>query len=291
MKKTSIWGVFVIICTSCSARVAPDVGEEVTVLQSVTSSPIGPAIKGYRHDPGVSRFKLGGATYSESVAPGQRYVGTNGAIFVTSTGATIAVANADSGVEAVGPFSTDPLVHTSAVLSYFRVAGLPEEQIGSTHITTSMVAQGLAVSQSTQSRKLIGYTTIIDRQVGGVRVSGSYAWARLNANGDVMAEEVYWPDLPASVVTTASQLTVALANNSQRRALLSTLPVRWASAETESEVVIRHSPHYQAKFEAFAAVEVQSPHQPSPAWYDLNGRELRLASEMPQLATGSQVSK
>jgi hypothetical protein len=278
--------LFLLLSVACSTRDELTIESTATASQPVTSTPIPEIVKGYRHDPSVSRFKLGPGIYSESTAIGSRYVGSKGAILITTTGATIAVPNADSGVEAAGPLSTDPAVHTAAVLAYFGAAGLPPAQIAGTRISTFMAATGSTSDQVAPIPKLVGYSTVIDRQVGGVRISGSYAWARLNANGDVMAEEVYWPDLPAAVVSEAAQMQMAMGTAANKSALMAKLPARWALAE--NQVVIRHSPHYQVTFEAYAAVEVRTQSQPGPAWYDLNGQQLLLISDKPQANTATR---
>ncbi len=201
-----------------------------------------------------------------------------------NTGATDAsVANADSGVDLVGPLSMDAAVHTSAVLSYFATAGLPQEQIGTTSVTTRMVDKANSFDPAPKSQ-LVGYSTIIGRRINDVRVAGSYAWARLNANGEAMAEEVYWPELPVEVVAAATQLRIMLADSEARASFLAHIPTAGSSEDSELEVVIRHSPRFQNAFEAHAAVEVRSPQRRESAWYDSSGRELRFASENTRAA-------
>jgi hypothetical protein len=99
------------------------------------------------------------------------------------------------------------------------------------------------------------FTTIIPRVVGGIRIVGSYAWATFNANGEVVGEEVFWPQLPQSLLADAIALRTKVSGDTGKK-FLASLPADVASQT--SEVVIRHTEHYafSRTFEAIVELDM-----------------------------------
>ena len=51
-----------------------------------------------------------------------------------------------------------------------------------------------------------GYQSVLERQIDGIRIVDSIAWARMNDHGQVVAEWVYWPAIPSNVIQEARRL-------------------------------------------------------------------------------------
>jgi hypothetical protein len=70
-------------------------------------------------------------------------------------------------------------------------------------------------------------------------VEGSYAWAQFNKNEDVVAEEVWWPELPATVHQKIAELRGILGTPSAIVAWKAKLP---SELQPESgEIVVHHA--------------------------------------------------
>jgi hypothetical protein len=209
---------------------------------------------GFQQGPERSRFALGGATHEVQEYGFAKLVGPNG-VFSTNlhNGMVIALPNANAPVAAAPPgYAPDPDRHSSAVLQYFREAGLPKDQIGGMHVLTRLSLSG-RTGERAGSPSVDGYTSVIERQVEGIPVPDSFAAAQLDPQGQVTAEWVYWPAIPASVIATAKQLRTALTGPGPQQSFLARLP----SYLPPGQVVIRHaSGTVTGPFQAFASYDV-----------------------------------
>jgi hypothetical protein len=209
---------------------------------------------GFQQGPDRSRFALGGAAHEVQEYGFTKLIGPNG-VFSTNlhNGMVIAVPNANARAAVPPPgYAPDPDRHSNAVLQYFRDAGLPKDQIGGMHVLTRLSLSG-RTGENAGSPKVDGYTSVIERQVEGIPVPDSLAAAQLDPQGQVTAEWVYWPAIPASVIATAKQMQAALAGPGQQQSFLARLP----SNLPPGRVVIRHvSGTVTGPFQAFASYDV-----------------------------------
>jgi hypothetical protein len=243
-------------------------------------------IAGYRHRPDASRFRLGEGVIGDSRAGTERLVGSEGVIAVTRHGATLAVPNATAHALMVPALSSDPAVHNARVLRYFAEAGLPSAQVGDVHVTTVMEGGGAAdhpgrpgAAAMPAERRFVAYNTVIDRRVEGFRVAGSYAWARFNAEDEVVAEEVFWPELPAALLDEARAIRDKLQDPAREGAFRAALPAELHDGQ--AEVVIRHTPHMQREMASLVMIEVSSREHLMQRHFALDGRELQLPRDPP----------
>lgn len=85
-------------------------------------------------------------------------------------------------------------------------------------------------------------------------VPDSVAWARFNANDDVVAETVYWPPIPAAVLQEAESLKAAASAPAWAQTVADKLP---KGATGPGNVVIRHTSFaHRGAFWARAAYDV-----------------------------------
>ncbi len=250
-----------------------------TIAADAAASAIVP---GFVFAPSASSFRLGANQHTVQAGTMMRLVGDEGAIATTASGATISVPNAGAPSTVAAPYSTNPAVHTQHVLAYFQGAGLPADQIGDTHITTKMAGGAPTASSTTAVPQLVGYTTIVDRKVQGIRIAGSYAWARFNANDEVVAEEVFWPPIDASVLNDAMALQTTMSASSSQGPFVAALPPEVSALDTE--VVIHHSPAMIDTVGAFASVDFQGRSAPETRSFAADGTEKFASMWWPAIA-------
>lgn len=288
-KFTPILRMIPIVVLTNACGLAPDPSSDPSVkataaaaAELTTPSPVAPSgmrLRGYRHMAPCSRMKIGDGVRQDQIFEFERIVGSEGVLAYGKHGVTLGVPNAGAPSTRAERFPGTADDHTARVLRYFvEECGLPSDQVGETHITALMRSEGSVLDKAAGKQEtpvLVGYTTVIDRAVAGVSVRGSYAWARFNKNDEVVAEEVYWPEIPDTLLDSASSAQRALQAQPARAQLAQRLPPALQNAPFE--VVIHHSPHFQDTFEAVVAVE--APGSASAQRFNLDGTEFRFAHE------------
>jgi hypothetical protein len=243
---------------------------------------------GYSHTVGVSRFRIGASRREMSEAGWYKVVGNEG-VFATDpyTGAVRANPNGDAPAAHAAALTSNPDEHNARVLTYFRGAGLPMDQVGGAHVTTIMKVDGPADTVGHQRPTFVAYTTIVERTIDGIRVPDSFAWARFNARDEVVAEGVYWPAIPAAAIADAHALRDQLTDPARGAAYRTQLAVPDASAKG-GMVTIRHSgATSRSAFEAFAGYDVHVPYgdgatgRGRTVHFDASGRVRELAAASP----------
>lgn len=278
----------------------PSIDEASTVAPlAYTERVAGPGdAPGFVHRAAASKFRFGATRRELSEAAWGKVVGSEG-VFATDafTGAVRANPNGDAPSVQAAALSTDPEVHNKRVLSYFRAAGLPVDQVGGAHVTTIMKVEGAADELiKSQRPKFVAYTTIVERVIDGIRVPDSFAWARFNERDEVVAEGVYWPMIPASAIASARALRDHLADTAGGEAFRTSLGVNDASAKG-GLVTIRHSAATsRAAFEAFASYDVHVPYggqngRGHTVHFDASGKPRTLAEAAPDATPARDTPK
>jgi hypothetical protein len=164
--------------------------------------------------------------------------------------------------------------HNQAVRSYFVAGGLPDAQISRVDALARM-SQSYDNGTST-TPELICWNSMVHRQAGGFNVRDSYAWARINVNGQVVAEGVHWPDLPVGVIHDAAELSAIANAPGSLAALRAKLP---ADLQTvPGEVMIHHTPgEWAGAFVAAATFDVTRNSR--VLHFDKNGVEVQFPNE------------
>jgi hypothetical protein len=272
--------------------------------QPTTGQPVaGQGGAKYAHTLGASRFAVGDGSHRETEGPFERVIGDKGVFFVdTVTGATLAVpngaavpkppadapasANSPEALNYPQPMTTNPNEHSAAVAAYLVAAGVPAAEVSGMHVTTTMagggpVRDGVQPAQS----KLLWYTTHLERSLGGVPVESSYAFAALDNAGRVITEGVYWPAIPAGVVSNARGFAAKLAAPRERAAFMAKVGKAAPGAgNTPGSVRIVHtSGAYHGPFQAAAVYSTVVPSRRGGKAqilrFDENGARVRLNEE------------
>jgi hypothetical protein len=247
--------------------------------------------RGYIHTIEKSKFRVGAQAQSSPSAGFERWVGAEG-VFATvpETGWVLGIPNADAPSRAVSPLTESESLHNKTVLDYFTAAGLPVEQVDSVVAHASMRGGGAAASTANPSLPpnlmFDGYTSVITRVVAGIPVADSFAWARFNANGEVVEEAVFWPSIPDDVISGANNFVNMVADSTRGPLYLAKLKL----GAREGRVTIRHSGGWQKSgFQSLVSYDVRGIGQMDrPHHFDINGTEFLLADEAPLLASTSR---
>jgi hypothetical protein len=220
---------------------------------------------GYQHSLDRSRFSVGTPTTSQRRLTENGFakvIGPEG-VFATNVANGLTVALQSDGSDKPGAraeglarlktvFTGEPEKHNKQVFEYFVRAGLPKAQVGGTHANTYLIANGSGKDKRLAETHVDGYATILERQIERYSVVDSVAWARLNDEGKVISEWVYWPAIPGKVISDAKRLE-EMVRNSNKEGFLSRLP----PGLPPGKVVIRHSSATEeGKFEVFASYDV-----------------------------------
>jgi hypothetical protein len=173
----------------------------------------------YHHTLAHSRFHIGATASDLSEGGFRKTVGSEG-VFATdeANGWVLATPNGGSPAES-GPLTSDGDEHNSRALQYLVDAGLPASEVGTVQ-ANAMMAGGMFATGKRAPDKLVGFTSVVHRAIAGIEVADSFAWARFNRSGEVVAESVYWPAIPPGVVQAAAALRSTIAAPADRSAFL-----------------------------------------------------------------------
>jgi hypothetical protein len=265
------------IATACSTGPSEPMGDttpraERPLLTTLTTVP------GFTQTAMSTRFQMGGAVTNVLQSGFTKWVGLNGVFSVDNTnGAAAGIMNA--GVP-FSPYAGSIASHEALVQSYFLAAGLPANQAGA--IRTNVTQSGDGKPGDPEIPTETSFSSIITRSVSGILVAESHAWARLDSGGNVVAENVYWPPLDASVVNDAAALSATISDPVQAAGYLGKLPFASSISATGS-VVIHHSSEFTREaFQDVACYDVWNASPLGSGWvrhFDKNGAEVRLPQE------------
>lgn len=209
---------------------------------------------GYQHGGvGVSKFVVGDQA-TRTLSNGYiKQTGGQGTLAIRQTnGSVFAVPNAHADSLKLPPYGGSPQDHDRFVQAYFVGLGLPAAQIKRVHAMTLLEAAGRSDESSRTIPRVTAYYSVLDRAAGDASVPDSFAWARVDSEGVVVQEGVYWPALSSKVLADAKRLNAVLADPEKRRAFESRVP----AGATTATVAIRHASANEDQFEAFACVDV-----------------------------------
>jgi hypothetical protein len=233
-------------------------------------------LAGYVHNFAHSRLAIGTQqTFATNPYGGTRVQGDQGAFNTNSAGLAIGSLYGRSANRQKGRLPGDAQAHNGAVLAYFQGAGLPADQVSGVNAMPHLLGDSLA-----KTRTLLYYYSVVSRAYGAIPIADSFAWARLNADGEVVSESVYWPEIPQSTLDEAMALQAVMNDVAQRAAFWSKLPPE-VDRGRPGHVVIRHASGVsRSPFYARAVVDCFIGNR--TAHYDATGTSLQFADEGPE---------
>lgn len=197
------------IVTGCGTVPEPTDNSSSSRTPLVANAPaVNGVISGYTHSLKRSAFRPGnGSTVTTGGVT--KFVGVDGVFATTAAGLVMAIPNSNA-VSASRPALTSVgEEHNAYVRKYFVNCGMPADQISgaSAHATMHAAVDPLNPDPKPTSHGTFDwYSSVLYRAIDGIPVPDSFAWARFNADGDVVAESVFWPDVPLSVLKEAQAL-------------------------------------------------------------------------------------
>lgn len=297
-RATVLLTIFAAGCSAGAVEPTPADHSGAAITTRQASQVGGGVLAGYVHTSAKSKFALGSTEYSRSESGLTRTVGRFGA-FAThpATGMVTAMSNADSPARGRPPLTGDVQAHNGAVRSYFVTAGLPIAQIESVREQVVMGGGGRDVGADPSPGSLGGarlegiFSTVFRRTPGGVPVVDSYAWARINVDGDVTMESVYWPELAESVVADADAFSAVLGDAGARAQFLARLaqhPREIREDYSRGQLKVHHSPGtWAGAFEARAVYDIADGDR--IAHFDLSGQRVHFRHESAPLPGAAMV--
>jgi hypothetical protein len=187
--------------------------------------------------------------------------------------------NADAPESNLPDWSSDRAASAAHVLAYFESMGMEACQVPGSGATYFASGTGTADGGFT-SFTSNGSTTELERGYSGIRINESIAFARFESADQTTSESLYWPAIPADVVSAAIAFQTALATPAGLAAYKALLP---PDAQGDGHVIIHHSSSgSQGPFAAEATYDVLST-VPADAGQAGGDSGVLIAIDEPQL--------
>jgi len=210
----------------------------------VTGCEPGAPLAGAAYDVGKSRFAFGSTPAEEDGQGLVRWVGADGVVAIEQSGGELGILNGGAPEAALPDWSTDTTALTAHGTAYFASFGVSACQVGHAQIDAGSG----------------GRTVALARAVDGIAIAESLAYARFDDQNQSTSEGLYWPAIPADVVSSARALQAKLADPTELAAYKAKLP---ADAQGDGTVVLHHtSSSSTAAFAAAATYDVATPPGP-----------------------------
>jgi hypothetical protein len=248
-------------------------------LSAVAQSAPPADIPGYVHDLSRSKFNIGDNPIIEvDTTQLRRWRGTAGAwALEPANGWSMGILD---GTAPTGPYILDETIQGERVKQYFVRAGLPADQVRDVRATFQVLGGApLGASPQSATVELLSINSILTRNVQGIPVAESLAWAKMTVSGGVDMECVFWPTLDGAVVARALALAQKMTDPQMHAAFLAKLP---GTIYRDGGVVIHHtdaSVHATpATYVSYDVTLSSAGHAPM-RHFDENGHEFQLPQE------------
>jgi hypothetical protein len=235
----------------------------------------GAPLAGASYDLAKSRFAFGSSPVEEDSLVLKHFVGKDGVVAIWPSGGEMGSMNGGAPETSTPDWSTDVSTLQQHVVDYFGSMGVQSCQIDGTGVNGGVSGGGAAGGPvtTTNEQRSISLTRAID----GIVVVESLAHARFDADDQTTSEGLYWPEIPADVVTAAEALRSELASPDGLAAFKAKLP---GAAQGEGRVVIHHT--------SFAPAVATTPFH-AAATYDVTYDGPDTAEMLSFDATGAPV--
>jgi hypothetical protein len=288
--KTELVTILVAAGLQVNCSSSPPPAEQIqAAIQSASPLPSAGAAA-YQHTLAHSSFAIGSGATAKDEFGMHKIIGDQGVFATRASGMVTALTNANSAARQGTPIG-DNASHNDAVRQYFVKAGLPADQIEAVQDFEVVSVPASSSEDVGPPQRTVQYRySMIKRQIQGISVPDSFAWARMNIDGTVVEEQVYWPSIPQSVIDSALAFSSRLGDQATLTAFEAQLPAH--QHEKDKGVVIRHSPgEWDHAFVADVYYDVIQKRASLPAVLHANqaGVMTTLPFEQPG-AWGSEVS-
>jgi hypothetical protein len=219
VSKVGTIGVLALCVSACST--AAPAADDPSAAALASCQP-GAELTGTSYDVSKSRFAFGSTPVVQPEATLTRWVGSDGALAIFNNGYAGAALNGGAPEFGLPDWSQDPDALGQHVREYFVAMGVASCQVGAPQINGGST----------------GRTGALVREIDGIPVAESLAFAQFDNQDQTTSEGFYWPTIPADVVTAARAFRDRLADPAALAAYRALLP---AEAQGDGRVLIRHS--------------------------------------------------
>ncbi len=255
MRFATLFTIGLLALTGCSGGDKGGGSTSTSASGDTNGCANGSALAGATYDLSKSRFAFGSAPVETKNGNLDRFVGSDGVVAITTLGDAQGIMNAGAPESQLPDWSTDGAALTAHVSAYFASMGVDACQIARTNIFGSAGGGGASDGSSTTvapSHQAVVFT----RGIEGILVAESNASAQVNNADQSVSESLFWPTIPADVVTAAKGFQSALAAPGALTAFKAKLR---SDAQGDGAIVIHHSSgiSQSGSIEAVATYDVQ----------------------------------
>lgn len=244
-----------------SPKQTPTVPFPNAAMRPVSPAEIeGPKLPGYFHS--LAKSKCSSLTFkaNEVSANGdvKRYVADEGIFAETSNGYSAFSLNPGVQLQRSTPFPGGGQAHNSRVMAYFVGAGLPAEQVGAINTSALMMESGVVTQEEPISRTVLGHVAKLTRVIDRVPVAESFAAARFNGDDVLVSEQVWWPEVSATITADIAAFRSVLDDAKSASSFRASLPVQ--ARDGQGAITIHHSLPLAQKWEEIVTWDVPVGH-------------------------------
>lgn len=212
---------------------------------------VGQALVGVRYDVGKSRFAFGSKPVPEDAGGLVRWVGRDGVLAIFDDGQVIGILNAGAPEAQLATFSNDSATLKDHGTQYFVGLGVENCQIATAELFGSVGSTSSTDGASPGIQIAFPSAVVLSRGVDGIAIPDSNASATF-VTGDLTTNEgLYWPEIPAAVVSDAVALRERLNDPQKLADYKALLP---ENARGDGTIMIHHTG--ASSTDAFRAVAV-----------------------------------
>jgi hypothetical protein len=289
MKKITLTAAFLALALASGCSDRPNEPNSQPALASTRTStgsagpaaaPAADVVRGFALAAQHSAFHLGNVIEETDQGDIHRIVGEHGVVAIhNKTSGFLAVPNAGAPSRAKPSLFKTGAEHDAFTKNHFLTRGLPADQIGEVRTHTLMVNRGslrdLGNASLVDRADSVRFTTVITRQIDGIPVPDSYAWASFDADGAATSEEVFWPEIPVEAVREAKlMLPRAEELHAKARESLEVAPAQ------QGAVTLRHGGWRDVDHPTFASFDVTTVERGVATTHHFDGRGERFQMPM-----------
>lgn len=263
VKSVAIISLFAISCNNRIAEPTQNYKQRSSKIEISTIDGIKPSMDN-------CKFAAGGlVSFDEKNADGERFQFEHGIFVIRPNGHQMLSLDADAPGRETESVK-NPNQANEMLRSYLENRGAAKEQIGTFHVTT--IKSGTGEKEEAITETFEGYVSHVQRQIEGIPVADSIAWVKFRQDGTTVAESIYWPAIPKSILAEVATFKKYLAESEALNKSIN-------KYNQAGGLTIHHTPiANSSEFRALVTFDVISSEKSRPRIInlDINGQDIKL---------------